>query len=439
MHPRWRFGLILSLSWCGALALLAGLLLAGCDTNRPPLNTAPLSKLGVRVVQGAAATPGDSTTDLAPRDLATSTQLGGPLAGLDAADMVRFTQGQDDFVEIDGVDDGLGPIFNESACVTCHNTPVGGTTGRVETRFGRMISGHFDPMTSQGGSLMQDHAIGAVQTANGAYTFVPEVVPAEATIRTWRLTTPLFGLGLVDAVPDAQLLQLAQWEARTSPSTRGVPNLVTELKTGALHVGRFGWKAQVPTLHQFAGDAYLNEMGITSPEFPNESDPQGDHDLLKYNPAPNMNDDGTDIQKAADFMTFLGPPPRGARTEQTDDGARVFRQIGCANCHVPTMTTGDSPVQAIAHRSFQPYSDFLLHDMGRLGDGIAQGQASGRQMRTAPLWGLTARPAHLHDGRAKTPQEAILMHAGQGADARNRFQDLDWRSRTSLIAFLRSL
>jgi CxxC motif-containing protein (DUF1111 family) len=204
-------------------------------------------------------------------------------------------------------------------------------------------------------------------------------------------------------------------------------------------VGRFGWKAQVPTLHQFAGDAYLNEMGITSPEFPNESDPQGNQDLLKYNPAPDMNDDGTEIQKAADFMTLLGPPPRGPRSDLTDNGARVFRQIGCANCHVATMTTGESPVPAIAHRSFQAYSDFLLHDMGRLGDGITQGQASGRQMRTAPLWGLSARPAFLHDGRAKTPQGAILEHAGQGAAARDRYLNLDWRARTALIAFLRSL
>jgi len=439
MHPRRRFRLILSLSRWGALTVLASLVLAGCDTNRPPLNTAPLSKLGVRVIQGDTAAPADSTNDLTPRNLATSTLLGDPLAGLDAADMIRFTQGQEDFEEEDGVDEGLGPIFNESACVTCHNAPVGGTTGRIETRFGRMISGHFDPMANQGGSLMQDHAIGLVQSADGPYTYVAEVVPAEATIRTGRLTTPLFGLGLVDAVPDAQLLALAQWEARITPWTRGVPNMVTEIKTGGVRVGRFGWKAQVPTLHQFAGDAYLNEMGITSPEFPNESDPQGNHDLLKYNPAPGMNDDGTDIQKAADFMTLLGPPPRAARTALTDDGARVFRQIGCANCHVPTLTTGDSPVQAIAHRSFQPYSDFLLHDMGRLGDGIAQGQASGRQMRTAPLWGLSARPAYLHDGRAKTPQEAILQHAGQGAIARDRYQNLDWRSRMSLIAFLRSL
>lgn len=437
MHSRRRFRALLSLPPCAALAALAGLLLAGCDTNRPPLNTAPLSKLGVRVTQGAAAS--DSAADVSPRDLATSTALGGPIAGLDPSDLIRFTEGQADFVEEEGLEEGLGPLFNESACVTCHNGPIGGTTGRVETRFGRMIDRRFDPLAAKGGSLMQDHAIGLVQSPSGSYTYVPEVVPAEATIRAGRVTTPLFGLGLVDAVPDADLLALAQREARNTPSTRGVPNMVTEIRTGAVRVGRFGWKAQVPTLHQFSGDAYLNEMGITSPEFPSESDPQGDHEALMYNPAPDMNNDGEDIEKVADFMTLLGPPPRMARNALVDNGARVFRQIGCQNCHVATLTTGDSPVMAIAHRSFQPYSDFLLHDMGRLGDGIVQGQATGRQMRTAPLWGLGARPSYLHDGRAKTPQAAILEHAGQGADARDRYQRLDGWSRTALIAFLRSL
>src|SRR5262249_11170358 len=157
-----------------------------------------------------------------------------------------------------------GPVFNEASCAACHSAPVGGTNGRAETRFGRVVQGTFDPLAELGGSLLQDHAIGRVVSGTQEFTFVPEVVPPAATVRASRITTPLFGLGLVDAVTDATLLELARHEAIASPSTRGTPNLVTEIRTGATRVGRFGWKAQVPTLHLFSGDAYLNEMGITS-------------------------------------------------------------------------------------------------------------------------------------------------------------------------------
>jgi CxxC motif-containing protein (DUF1111 family) len=358
---------------------------------------------------------------------------------LSGADLARFHDGLEEFEEVETVEDGLGPVFNEAACAICHNAPIGGANGRSETRFGRWTRDGFDPLASLGGSLMQDHAIGTVNTEHGAYTFAPEVVPRSASARALRITTPLFGLGLVDAVTDATFLALARYQARNFPATRGTPNMVSEIGTGALRVGRFGWKAQVPTLHQFAGDAYLNEMGVTSPDFPEENYPQGNHDAMAYNPAPAMNDDGEGVEAFAAFMTLLGPPPRGNRSRLTEDGSDVFRRIGCANCHTPTLVTGDHAIAALSRKSFQPYSDFLLHDMGSLGDGIAQGQASGRQMRTAPLWGLRARPTYLHDGRAKNAAEAILQHSGQGTDARYRYVKLESRDRSALHAFLNSL
>src|SRR5262249_25665880 len=161
------------------------------------------------------------------------------------------------------------------SCVTCHNAPVGGTTGRAETRFGRTLGGLFDPLADFGGSLIQDHAIGHVGSGNAEFTFVPEVVPSAATVIARRITTPLFGPGLVAPYPDAESPALAWSQARSSPATCGSPNMVTEIRTGATRVGRFGWKAQVPTLHQFSCDAYLNKMGITNPEFPNQNPPQG--------------------------------------------------------------------------------------------------------------------------------------------------------------------
>jgi CxxC motif-containing protein (DUF1111 family) len=210
-----------------------------------------------------------------------------------------------------------------------------------------------------------------------------------------------------------------------------------------LVVGKFGWKAQVPTLFQFAGDAYLNEMGITNPMFPNENcpegDPEGDCPTLAGNPAPDRNDDGAGVTNFANFMTLLAPPPRGPITADVTAGEAIFKSIGCANCHVPALTTGPHPVAALANQTFFPFSDFLLHDMGNLGDGIVQGVATGREMRTAPLWGLREIKRFLHDGRATTVDKAILEHDGQGAPARDAFDALSPDSRQKLRRFLDSL
>jgi CxxC motif-containing protein (DUF1111 family) len=215
--------------------------------------------------------------------------------------------------------------------------------------------------------------------------------------------------------------------------------MTTEIRTGRARVGRFGWKAQVPTLFQFSGDAYLNEMGITNPEFPNENCPQGDCSALDHNPLKTLNDDGAGVVKFTDFMSLLAPPPRGNLSLQVFTGSAIFAVIGCANCHTPALVTGRSPVAALSNKVFQPYSDFLLHDMGDLGDGIAQGSATRRQMRTAPLWGVRTRALLLHDGRATSLAAAILAHDGQGREARDRFLRLSPGARFSLLQFLGSL
>jgi CxxC motif-containing protein (DUF1111 family) len=403
-----------------ALASIASLWLVGCEPSSPGVTSPP-----------------PPTSDISPTTVvAASSSFGDPLANLSADELARFNAGRDEFLAVESVGEGLGPVFNEAACATCHNNPVGGTTGRAETRFGRNSGGSFDPLANLGGSLLQDHAIGAV--ADG-FVFQPEVVPNEANVIAGRITTQLFGLGLVDAVPDQELLQLARLEAAASPATGGTPSRVTEIRTGLTRVGRFGWKAQVPTLHQFSGDAYLNEMGITNPEFPDENCPQGDCAALFHNPAPGLNDDGGGVVKFTDFMTLLGPPPRGPVSLQSIVGSGIFVTIGCANCHTPVLATGDSPVPALSRKLFQPFSDFLLHDMGSLGDGIVQGAAASRQMRTAPLWGVRTRTKLLHDGRATSIPAAILAHDGQGRAARDRFQSLSPGAQQALLAFLDSL
>ncbi|HEY6140053.1 MAG TPA: di-heme oxidoredictase family protein [Thermoanaerobaculia bacterium] len=358
---------------------------------------------------------------------------GGPLRGLTATELAEFQDGLDDFTEVETVDEGLGPVFNERSCAACHNAGgVGGGSNRTVTRFARRVRGVFDPLENLGGSLTQDHAIGP---ADGSpHQFRPETVPAPATIVVRRRTTPLFGLGFVDATPDATFAALA-----ARPEVPGRVNMVDNIRAGMKTAGKFGWKSQVPSLVQFAGDAYLNEMGITSADFPNENCPQGNCGELRFNPMPGINDDGSGVAALAQFMALLAPPGRGAINGDVNSGEGVFNSIGCASCHVSTLRTGPSPVAALDNKVYHPWSDYLLHDMGALGDGLEMGDAKGPEMRTAPLWGLRFVRTYLHDGRATTLDQAILAHDGQARPSRDRYVALSARDKQTLTAFLNSL
>jgi len=369
----------------------------------------------------------------------TSGKYGEPLPSVTAEERASFLDGIDAFRKQEYVGSGLGPVFNQPVCTQCHDSPpaIGGTNQRLETRYGRRLpDGGFDPLTEKGGTLLHDHGIGPVQ----GFNFIAEVVPAEANVVAARRTQPVFGLGLVDATPDAVFLTLADSQARQVPEAAGRPAMVIDLGTGQRAAGRFGWKANVPTLIQFSGDAALNEMGITSPQFPNEVCPQGDCSVLAYNPVPTINDpDGRDIARFTAFVRFLGPPPAPALSGQVKRGSEVFATVGCAVCHVPTLITGPNPSAALDRVAYHPYSDFLLHDMGTLGDGIEQGDARGAEMRTQPLWGLSFQGRLMHDGRVTTIPAAIDAHDGQGAGARDRFAALGDEDRAALLAFLAAL
>jgi CxxC motif-containing protein (DUF1111 family) len=231
------------------------------------------------------------------------------LPGVSVGLRARFAAGQANFETVDTVPGGLGPVFNNNSCVSCHSSPAaGGGSNTLETRFGRMVDGQFDPTADFGGSLIQKQGIGLFNGAN----FVGEVVPPEATIVAGRRTTPQFGLGLVEAVPDVGFQQLAALEQEHTPDTAGRVNFVTDLATGNQIAGRFGWKCQHGDLFSFAGDAYLNAMGITTALEPTENCPQANCALLKANPATsNPNEpDNIDLQQFTDFMTLLAPPPQ---------------------------------------------------------------------------------------------------------------------------------
>lgn len=363
-------------------------------------------------------------------------QFGDPLPGLNPRELKEFTDGKAEFENTETEAGGLGPIFNQSSCATCHGVPAtGGSSEVVVTRFGKTVNGVFDPLEALGGSLLQSLAINPA---------VQEVVPPEANVTAQRRSTALFGLGLVEAIPDSEILRYAR--TRPLDGVLGKPNFVMDVATARTRVGRFGWKAQQATLLAFSGDAYLNEMGVTSRFFPTENAPNGNQALLQQydtildpedtiDPATGL----SDIDHSANFMRWLAAPPRAPTTTVTAQGERLFNGIGCAICHVPMMMTGPNRSRALDRKPVFAWSDFLLHDMGTLGDGIAQGRAGPREMKTAPLWGLRAQTTLLHDGRARTVDEAIRAHDGEGKNSKDRYLRLIERDRQSILSFLQTL
>ncbi len=269
----WFLSVILAGSACGS---------GGMEDPAPVVEAAPVG----------GASDGDDTTAAGlddrgsggregPPEAATAPAFGEPIGGLSAAELARFEAGKEEFSSDETAEEGLGPVFNDTSCAKCHRVPaIGGGDTRLETRFGTRRAGRFDPMAYAGGSLIQENAIGIAGECN----FVAELVPGDATMVSKRRSTPLFGLGLVDAVPDDAFQRLARSEQRLFPREAGRVGMVRDIAAGRNRPGRFGWKGQVPSLHQFSGDAYLNEMGITTPEFPDESCPQGDCTLLRVQP-----------------------------------------------------------------------------------------------------------------------------------------------------------
>jgi CxxC motif-containing protein (DUF1111 family) len=320
--------------------------------------------------------------------------------------------------------------------VACHNGPAtGGSSPVFVTRFGAFINGVFDPLADLGGSLRQERAIAPPAL---------EVVPPQANVVARRESTPLFGLGLIDAIPDATILR----GVRVAPvnGVKGKAAIITDVASGDQRVGRFGWKAQQATVLAFAGDAYLNEMGITNRFFPTENAPNGNLALLaqfdKVADPEDTVDPATgksDVDKVADFMELLGPPPPLPLSPAAAQGRNVFNQVNCNLCHTPTMMTGANAVAALSNKPVNLYSDLLLHDMGSLGDGIVQSAAGAREMKTAPLWGLRASAPYLHDGRAPNVDAAIRAHDGEAKASRDQYNALSATARQQLLDFLLSL
>ncbi|MBV9240887.1 MAG: hypothetical protein JO314_02665 [Acidobacteria bacterium] len=360
--------------------------------------------------------------------------------------MTKLASYNDDrfvFEEFETVADGLGPTYNAQSCRECHqNVVTGGASQVTVQRTGKTVNGEF--FESLGGSLIHSRA---------TYPNIVELVADEDTTRTFRISPSTLGDGYVEAIANSTLLSIRDREPQPM---RGTAVMVPVLEgSGEARVGRLGWKAQHASLVSFALDAYLNEMGITTPTLPAENTASGVFVGWgsEYDPVPDPEDDGTDPMAFADFMRATKAPSRGPITADVSSGEQVFNQISCNVCHVPSITTSPAGTlinggaftvpAALGNRIIHPYSDFLMHDVGT-GDGIpilptTEYAATADQMKTAPLWGLRTRSRLMHDGLTFTLNDAILRHAGQATSSQRAYTRLTARQKAQLIAFLKSL
>ncbi|MCP4838926.1 MAG: hypothetical protein GY894_06150 [Planctomycetes bacterium] len=377
-------------------------------------------------------------------DLAAPPRMGEALEGLAPSQLERFELGRIQFERNITVDEGLGPVFNQTSCASCHNAPVGGPGAQQVTRFGRLDKkGGFDPLASLGGSLFNANAISEE---------CADEIPASANVTSLRVTPGALGYGLLEAIPDDDLVANA---ASQDVSVRGVIRWTEAIELpGIPRVGRFGWKAQLATIMSFSADASNQEIGFTTRLLPNENPPKGDENLLaECDDVPDPEDvadaEGFEfLDRVTDFQRFLAAPPQSPASGMT--GETIFGAVGCSSCHTPSFTTSDDPnlEMVLRDRTIRPYSDFLLHDMGAAADGIADGPAGVRELRTPPLWGVRIRNPMWHDGRVlggtfgDRIREAITLHGAalsQGQAAESAFGALSAGEQDALIAFLDSL
>jgi CxxC motif-containing protein (DUF1111 family) len=353
-------------------------------------------------------------------------------------DQATFDADRAVFEEQEGRAEGLGPVYNAQSCAECHQNPVTGGISQIT----ELRAGHFDGINfidHVGGSLINDRAI------NPAFQ---ERVLGGNEVRTFRTSLNTLGDGFVEAIDSNTLVALSNGQPA---GMRGqfiqVP--VNEA-SNALRGGRFGWKNQHASLKSFSADAYLNEMGITSPLQPNNNTSNG---TVVDDGVPNPEDDGEDVDTFAEFMRATGVPPRDlvlAATADAQAGSTLFGQVGCTTCHVRNITTAPEGTvinqgaltvsAALGNKVIHPFGDFLLHDVGT-GDGIVQngGQSTRNKVRTAPLWGVRSRDRLMHDGETVNRNEAILRHAGEATSVINNYRSLSTGQKNQLILFLNSL
>jgi CxxC motif-containing protein (DUF1111 family) len=361
---------------------------------------------------------------------------GDPLKGLSAAERARFDSGRVVFDRTFTPEVGLGPLFNASGCAECHEDPVSGAGGDEVERHAALFHPESpglkcDELAGQGGPVFQDSVTPALRAALGIDN---EPLPRGVTLVAARTTPDVFGFGLLDAVPDSVILAYADPDDRNGDGISGRPNRFFDGR-----LGRFGRKALVPTLREFNDGAFQIEIGITNPSVPLEGTVTGDSLPAGTDPTPEPELNARGLELTDAFVRLLAPPAPLKQKRDAKRGREIFAQAGCASCHVPTLPTGASPIQALSHKEVAAYTDLLLHDMGPELADICFGLATPSEFRTEPLMGLRLATQFLHDGRAKTPEQAIDMHGGEGTRARDLFRALPPGDRAVLLLFLKTL
>jgi CxxC motif-containing protein (DUF1111 family) len=288
-----------------------------------------------------------------------------------------------------------------------------------------------DELADKGGPVFQDSVTPALHAALGIDR---EPRPPSPTVVAERTTPDILGFGLLDAVPDSVILSYADPDDKNHDGISGRPNRFFDGR-----LGRFGRKALVPTLREFNDGAFQVEIGITNPSVPVEGTVAGDSLPAGTDPAPDPEIGARSLELADAFVRLLAPPAPLKQSREARRGRDLFAQVGCTGCHVPTLRTGDNPIPALRHKEVAAYSDLLLHDMGPQLADICFGLAKPSEFRTEPLMGMRLATHFLHDGRAKTPEQAVEMHGGEGMRSRDLFEALPAADRAALLAFLKTL
>ncbi|OGE23471.1 MAG: hypothetical protein A3J42_03020 [Candidatus Dadabacteria bacterium RIFCSPHIGHO2_12_FULL_53_21] len=404
-----------------------------------------------------------------------------PAAGLTDEGLIKHEEGDGAFEAIfvtspSPVNPGLGPVFNNNSCQSCHANNGRGKPDDTLTSLlfrvsvpGESEVGGPNPVAGFGLQLQTRATIGTAKEAgvNIEYTETPGqygdgteyslripvynpadpyIPPPVGMLLSPRIAPPIFGIGLLEAIPEDEILANADPADEDGDGISGRPNMVWNLETGQTALGRFGWKANTPTAFQQAAEAYNQDMGITNPLVPDES-------CLGQTQCDGIDDDPEipfdTLDDAAFYVQTLAVPARREFDTESRRGEKLFEQAGCSSCHIPVHTTDVHPARnesALNNQVIFPYTDLLLHDMG---DGLADRRpdflANGREWRTSPLWGIgltkttNGHTNFLHDGRARNLEEAILWHDGEGKESRDFFRNLKKSDRDALIAFLKNL
>lgn len=415
-----------------------------------------------------------------------------PMSALTAQQMSQFFQGRRLFQQVwlvsatdaeSAAIDGLGPVYNRLSCAACHPKNGRGQppeTSDAEMRSmlvrlsvpGQALHGAPNPHPIYGDQL-NEHGIPNVPGEGQAHVIYQEISETlydgkvvklrqptlefvglnfgelgETTLTSPRVAPAIVGLGLLEAVDEATLLALADPEDKNGDGISGRVNRVWDVQTQQTVLGRFGWKANQPTLTQQIAGAFVGDMGITSSVFPAENCTTAQ---LACRQAPSGGQPELSSQQLEDIVFYhlaLAVPVRQISDDpQVKAGEQLFTQLGCASCHQPTLTTGEFPTfPPLAHQTIHPYTDLLLHDMGaQLADNRPDYEATGQEWRTPPLWGIglvekvNGHSTLLHDGRARNLLEAILWHGGEAQTAKEAVQKLSAPEREALLQFLKTL